>query len=56
MFLPVTNILVDNLAFCQQKKGLYIFAWYIMTNHVHMIVRAEEGYCVMSKDLPQRLY
>jgi REP element-mobilizing transposase RayT len=38
------DILVENLAFCQDKKGLEIFAWCIMTNHTHLIVRAKEGY------------
>jgi REP element-mobilizing transposase RayT len=38
------NILIDNFAFCQKNKGLELFAWCIMTNHVHLIVRAEEGH------------
>src|SRR5665647_830946 len=38
------NILVENLAYCQKNKGLELFAWCIMTNHVHLIARAEEGY------------
>ena len=38
------NILIENLEYCQKHKGLEIFAWCIMTNHVHLIVRAEEGY------------
>jgi REP element-mobilizing transposase RayT len=36
------NILIDNFAFCQKNKGLELFAWCIMINHVHLIVRAEE--------------
>ncbi|SFF07916.1 REP-associated tyrosine transposase [Sunxiuqinia elliptica] len=38
------NILVENLAYCQAHKGLEIFAWCIMTNHVHLIARAKEGF------------
>ena len=38
------NILVENLEFCQQNKGLEIFAWCIMTNHAHLIVRAKEEF------------
>ena len=34
------GILVANLKFCQENKGLEIFAWCIMTNHVHLIIRA----------------
>ena len=36
------NILVDNLKYCQKHKGLVIFAWCIMTSHVHLIIRAGE--------------
>jgi REP element-mobilizing transposase RayT len=32
------DILVDSLKFCQQHKGLDIYSWVIMTNHVHLIV------------------
>ncbi|MDD3322991.1 MAG: transposase [Paludibacter sp.] len=38
------DILVKNLDFCQQNKGLDVFAWCVMTNHVHLIIRAQEGY------------
>jgi REP element-mobilizing transposase RayT len=37
------NILVDNLEYCQKHKGLEIFAWCIMTNHIHLIIRSEDG-------------
>ncbi|WP_430932831.1 transposase [Saccharicrinis sp. 156] len=32
-------MVVDSLQFCQRKKGMEIFAWCIMTNHVHLIFR-----------------
>lgn len=38
------NILIENLTYCQQNKGLGIFAYCLMSNHIHLIVRAEEGY------------
>ena len=38
------NIIVDNLAFCQKNKGLELFAWCLMTNHLHLVARAAEGY------------
>ena len=38
------NILVENLRYCQQEKGLELYVWCIMTNHVHLIARAKEGY------------
>ena len=42
------DILIENLAFCQKNKGLEIFAWCIMTNHVHLIIRAKEGYLLQA--------
>ncbi|MBA3647744.1 MAG: transposase [Chitinophagales bacterium] len=32
------NILLDSLMFCQKKKGLEVFAWCIMTSHMHLII------------------
>lgn len=33
--------LIKNLKYCQENRGLEIFAWVIMTNHCHLIVRAK---------------
>ena len=32
------DILLESWKYCQQKKGLLIHAYVIMTNHVHMII------------------
>ena len=32
------DILIESWKYCQQKKGLLIHAYVIMTNHVHMII------------------
>jgi len=37
------DILVDSLRHCQREKGLELFAWCIMSNHVHLIARAKPG-------------
>ena len=42
--LDKQNIIVESLQYCQAKKGLEIFAWCLMTNHIHLIIRAKEGY------------
>ena len=34
------NIIIESLRFCQMKKGMEIFAWCIMTNHMHLIFRS----------------
>ena len=31
------DILLDSLRYCQQEKGMEIYAWCIMSNHVHLI-------------------
>jgi putative transposase len=37
------HIILQSLQFCQSQKGLLIYAWVLMTNHLHMIVGAKEG-------------
>jgi putative transposase len=32
------DILVDSLNFCMANKGLELYAWVIMSNHVHLII------------------
>lgn len=31
------DFIIDNLKYCQEKKGLEIYEYVIMTNHIHMI-------------------
>lgn len=35
------NILLDSIRFCQQQKGLEVYAYVIMPSHFHMIARCE---------------
>jgi putative transposase len=37
------DIIIESLAYCQKEKGLVIYAWVIMSNHVHVIIRSETG-------------
>jgi len=32
------HIVIDSLKYCQKEKGLIIYAWVLMTNHLHMII------------------
>ena len=44
MFLLVVfniDIVIDSLRYCQKNKGLNIYAWVIMSNHIHLILRSE---------------
>ncbi len=38
------DILIESLSFCQKEKGMDLFAWCVMTNHLHLIARAKEGF------------
>jgi REP element-mobilizing transposase RayT len=35
------DIIVDSLDYCRKNKGLEIFAYVIMTNHVHIVLRSK---------------
>lgn len=37
------DIVTDSLRFCQEKKGLEIYAFVVMSNHVHAIIRSSNG-------------
>ena len=37
------DLVVDSLKHCQAEKGLVIYAWCIMSNHVHLIVSAKQN-------------
>jgi putative transposase len=34
------DIIIESFKYCQQHKGLELFAYVIMSNHIHMIVRS----------------
>ena len=37
-------IIVDSLNYCIENKGLTVFAWVVMSNHIHLVVKANDGY------------
>lgn len=36
------DILLDSLRYCQKNKGLEIFNWVIMSNHIHLIISSNK--------------
>ena len=34
------DLIIDRLRFCQKEKGLEIYAYVIMSNHIHLLVRS----------------
>ena len=37
------DILVESLIYCQKEKGLELYAWCIMSNHIHLICRSRSA-------------
>ena len=37
-------VITKALKYCEQKKGLEIYAYCIMSNHVHLLCKAKEGF------------
>jgi putative transposase len=37
------DIMIESFKYCQKNKGLVINAYVIMSNHIHMIIRANEN-------------
>jgi putative transposase len=37
------EIVTESLAHCQKEKGLIIYAWCLMSNHIHLVCETEEG-------------
>jgi len=38
------DIVIDSLKHCQREKGLCVYGWVIISNHLHMIVSCKEGF------------
>ena len=37
------DIFVDSINYCINNKGLKVYSWVIMTNHIHLILSANNG-------------
>jgi putative transposase len=35
------DIVVDSLRYCQKERGLLLYGWCIMSNHVHLLIAAK---------------
>jgi putative transposase len=38
------DVLINSLRFCIQNKGLQLYSWCIMSNHIHFIASAADGH------------
>jgi REP element-mobilizing transposase RayT len=41
--LQYCEIILESLEFCRKNKQLEVFAYVIMSNHIHLIVRQQDG-------------
>lgn len=47
-WLPLFNrpynqdVIIDSLRYCQTEKGLIIYGWVLMIDHLHLVARAQE--------------
>ena len=37
------EIIVDSLNYCIKNKGLMVYAWVIMSNHVHLVIESRNA-------------
>ena len=37
------DIAIESLTYCQQHKGLQLYAYVIMSNHIHLLTQSETG-------------
>jgi putative transposase len=38
------TVIADSLNYCIDNKGLEVFSWCLMSNHLHLVYRATEGF------------
>ena len=36
------QVVIDSIKYCQMEKGLIVYGWCIMTNHVHLIIGTKD--------------
>ena len=37
------DIVIESLKYCQSNKGLEVYAFVIMSNHIHLMIRSDKG-------------
>lgn len=47
------DIFIDSMRYCQQNKGLNLHAWYLMSNHAHLVFSrsGQNSHSVILRDL-----
>ena len=42
--LSQKKVIIDSLKYCQQNKGLEIYAYVIMSSHIHLLCKGTDGF------------
>lgn len=37
-------VITDSLNYCIENKGLVVYAWVLMSNHMHIVAKADDGF------------
>ena len=37
------DFMLENLTYCRNEKGLYLYGYVFMSNHIHLVVQQKEG-------------
>lgn len=37
------DIIIDSIRLCQKEKGLIVYSWCLMSNHIHLVIAAKEN-------------
>jgi REP element-mobilizing transposase RayT len=37
------DVIIESLDYCIQNKGMILFGYVIMSNHIHMIIQSQEA-------------
>ncbi|MBL7788681.1 MAG: transposase [Chitinophagales bacterium] len=40
------DIVIESFSYCMEHKGLNLYAYVIMSNHIHLIASAREGFAL----------
>ena len=41
------DVIIDSLKYCQKEKGLILYAYVIMSSHIHMIIGSKSGFTLV---------
>jgi len=36
------DIILESIRYCQKEKGLLVYGWVVMSNHVHLLIRSNK--------------